>query len=150
MIKIISFVDSFKHYNEPILEFLKRLWKDIEFIKLKPSKRKEIPEVVLDETNKLIEILQKEKWYIFLLSIDSKQYETIEFLDLIEDKKMKFWNIIFIIWWAYWLNEEKLEKFINSKLSLSKMTFSHIEAILLLLEQIYRINCIKKGIKYHH
>jgi hypothetical protein len=38
MIKIISFVDSFKHYDEPIKEFQKRLGKDIELIKLKPIK----------------------------------------------------------------------------------------------------------------
>lgn len=150
MIKIISFVDSFKHYNEPILEFLKRLWKDIEFIKLKPSKRKEIPEIVLDETLQLEKILEKEKWYIILLFIDSKELNTLEFAKLIEEKKAKYSNIIFVIGWAYWVLEEKLEKYIDIKLSLSPMTFTHIEAIMILLEQIYRIHCIKKGTKYHH
>ena len=38
MIKIISFVDSFKHYAEPIKEFQKRIWKEVELIKLKPIK----------------------------------------------------------------------------------------------------------------
>lgn len=61
MIKIISFVDSFKHYEEPIREFQKRLWKSVEFIKLKPSKKKNISEIILDETEILKKKFRKNK-----------------------------------------------------------------------------------------
>lgn len=61
MIKIISFVDSFKHYDEPIKEFQKRLGKQVEFVKLKPSKRKEIHEIVGEESKELLKVLEKEK-----------------------------------------------------------------------------------------
>jgi 23S rRNA pseudoU1915 N3-methylase RlmH len=30
------------------------------------------------------------------------------------------------------------------------MTFPHLEAILILLEQIYRVSMIRKGSGYHH
>jgi len=61
MIKIISFVDSFKHYEEPIKEFQKRLGKQVNFIKLKPSKRKESNLIIDDESKVLVKFLEKEK-----------------------------------------------------------------------------------------
>ena len=150
MIKIISFVDSFKHYEEPIKEFQKRLWKQVNFIKLKPSKRKESALIIDEETKDLVKVLEKEKWYKVLLYIDSKQLSTMDFYKLIEEKQMKYSNIVFIIWWAYWVNYELLQNNIDFKISLSPMTFPHAQAIMMLFEQIYRASCIKKWINYHH
>ena len=150
MIKIISFVDSFKHYEEPIKEFQKRLWKQVNFIKLKPSKRKESVLIIDEETKGLVKVLEKERWYKVLLYIDSKQLSTMEFYKLVEEKQMKYSNVIFIIWWAYWVNYELLKNNIDYKISLSPMTFPHAQAIMMLFEQIYRASCIKKWINYHH
>lgn len=150
MIKIISFVDSFKHFDEPIKEFQKRLWKTVELVKLKPSKKKEIKEIIKEESIELVNILQKTKWYKVLLFIDSNQLDTIEFTKLIQDKQAEFSDINFIIGWAYWLDYEIIKNNIDFKLSLSLMTFPHAQAILVLYEQIYRSICIKKWIKYHH
>lgn len=150
MIKIISFVDSFKHYDEPIKEFQKRLWKQVDFIKLKPSKRKESKEIIKEESNHLLKIIEKTKWYKVLLYIDSKELDTLEFAKMIELKQMQYSDIVFIIGWAYWVNFELIKSHIDLKLSLSPMTFPHSQAIMMLFEQIYRASCIKKGIKYHH
>lgn len=150
MIKIISFVDSFKHYDEPIKEFQKRLWKDVDFIKLKPSKRKEINEILNEETLELKKYLEKNKWFKVLLYIDSKTMDTLEFSKFVEEKQMKFGDLIFVIWWAYWVDYDMIKDSINFKISLSPMTFPHAQAIMMLFEQIYRVFCIKKGIKYHH
>jgi len=150
MIKIISFVDSFKHYDEPIKEFQKRLWKQVDFIKLKPSKRKESKEIIKEESTELNKVLNKTKWYKVLMFINSKQLDTIEFSKLIEDKQMQYSDIVFIIGWAYWVDLSLIEKNIDFKISLSPMTFPHAQAIMMLFEQIYRASCIKKGIKYHH
>ena len=150
MIKIISFVDSFKHYDEAIKEFQKRLWKQVDFIKLKPSKRKEINEIIDDESKELNKILEKEKWYKVLLFIDSRQLSTMEFYELVEKKQMEYSNIIFIIWWAYWVDIDIIKNNIDLKISLSPMTFPHAQAIMMLFEQIYRVSCIKKWINYHH
>ena len=79
MIKIISFVDSFKHFLEPIKEFQKRLGKNIDFIKLKPSKRKEKNEIISEESKYLIKVLEKTKWYKVLLCIESEQLSLLEF-----------------------------------------------------------------------
>lgn len=150
MIKIISFVDSFKHYDEPIKEFQKRLWKDGDFIKLKPSKRKEIDEIVNEETMELKKYLEKNKWFKVLLFIDCKTMTTLEFSKFVEEKQMKYWDLIFIIWWAYWVDYDVIKDSIDYKISLSPMTFPHAQAIMMLFEQIYRVKCIKSGIKYHH
>ena len=150
MIKILSFVDSFKHYNEPIKEFLKRLWNNVDLIKLKPSKRKKTHEIISEETKILKGILEKEKWYKVLLFIDSKQLSTENFAKFVEEKQMKFSNIVFVIGWAYWLDYEIILNNIDYRLSFSPMTFPHIQATMMLLEQIYRVSCIKKWINYHH
>ena len=150
MIKIISFVDSFKHYDEPIKEFQKRLWKQVDFLKLKPSKRKESKEIVEEETKELLKVLEKEKWYKVLLYIDSAQLSTMEFFDLIENIQMKYSNIIFIVWWSYGVDYDLLKNSIDLKISLSPMTFPHAQAIMMLFEQIYRVSCIKKWVNYHH
>lgn len=150
MIKIISFVDSFKHYDEPIKEFQKRLGKQVEFSKLKPSKRKEIKEIIDEESKELLRVLEKEKWYKVLLYIDSRQLSTMEFSELIEQKQMQYSNIIFIIGWAYWVDYEVLKNNVDLKVSFSPMTFPHAQAIMMLFEQIYRVSCIKKWISYHH
>lgn len=150
MIKIVSFIDSYKHYEAPIKEFEKRLWKKIEFIKLKPSKKKNISEIILEETEILKEKLQKLKWFKVLLSINWKNMNSLDFSQFIEEKQMNFSDIIFIIWWAYWLDEKKIKDFVDFYFSFSAMTFPHIQAILMLFEQIYRAETIKNGSSYHH
>jgi 23S rRNA (pseudouridine1915-N3)-methyltransferase len=150
MIKIFSFVDGFKHYKEPIEEFLKRLWKGVNFIKLKPTNSKEIEKIVEQETKELLKVLDKTKWYKVLLLIEWKELTTTEFSLFLETKQAEFSDIIFIIWWAYWVDLDLLEKHIDFKLSFSKMTFPHVQAIMMLLEQIYRATSIKKGSGYHH
>jgi len=150
MIKIISFVDSFKHFDEPIKEFQKRLWKQVDFVKLKPSKRKNINEIVDEETKELLGVLEKEKWFKVLLYIESRQMSTMEFYYFVEEKQMQYSNIIFIIWWAYWVDFEMIKNNIDYKISFSPMTFPHAQAIMMLYEQLYRVSCIKKWVSYHH
>ncbi len=146
MIKIISFVDSFKHYSEPIKEFQKRLWKEVELIKLKPIKNWNIIE---KETDILLDLLEKEKGFKIVLNPNWKNLSTEEFYDLIELKKQNYKNIIFIIWWANWIDYKKIEYIVDFELNFWKMIMPHILIILVLIEQIYRIWMIKKWTAYH-
>ena len=84
MIKIIAFVDSFKHYSESIKEFQKRLWKKVDFLKLKPSGKKSISEIIKEETQVLEEILKKQKWYKVLLYINGKTFDSLDFSKFLE------------------------------------------------------------------
>lgn len=150
MIKIISFVDSYKDYQILIDEYLKRLWKQTEVIKLKPSKKKNSEEIIKEETSILREYLSKIKWYKILLSIAGEIISTETLLEIIESKKQNYPDIIFVIWWSYWLDENNISTFIDYKLSISLMTFPHLLAITILLEQIYRVSMIERGSGYHH
>lgn len=58
-------------------------------------------------------------------------------------------ELIFVIGGPYGFSKEVCEK-ANSKISLSKMTFSHQMARILCIEQIYRAFTILKGEPYHH
>lgn len=150
MYKLILFSDSYKHFDEAIKEYEKRLSKNIEIIKLKPSKRKNESEIIEEETNILKEKLEKLKWFKILLYIEWKVISTELLSELVEKNKQTFWDIVFIIWWAYGVDYEKIANNIDLKLSFSPMTFPHSMAYLILLEQIYRIEMIKKWSWYHH
>lgn len=150
MYKIIIFSDSYKHFDKSIKEYEKRLKFDIEVIKLKPSKKNNISEIIDEETIILKEKLEKIKWYKILLHIEWKILSTQKLYELIEKKFLEFWNIVFVVWWAYWIDLNKIDKIIDFKLSISEMTFPHNMAYLILLEQIYRIINIKKWTWYNH
>lgn len=150
MYKIIIFSDTFKHFENPIKEYEKRLGKDIEVIKLKPSKWKSQELIIEEETNVLKEKLEKIKWYKILLFIEWNIISTEKLWELVEKAKQNYSDIVFIIWWAYGVDIKKIDNLINFKLSFSPMTFPHSMAFLILTEQIYRIEMIKKWSWYHH
>ncbi len=149
MIKIYIFADSYKHFEQAINEYEKRLWKSVSIIKLKPSKRADSKEIIRQETENIIKKLEKEKWYKIVLSPWVKDLDTSQFSKLITDKKVEFSWIVFIIWWAFWFNYDVLEKRIDLKLGLWKYTMPHSLALLVLLEQIYRAEMINKNTSYH-
>jgi len=150
MIRIIIFSDTYKHFEIAVKEYEKRLWNVIEIIKLKPSKSKVESKIIKEETENLKEKLEKIKWYKILLFIDWNNISTENLYKLIEKNKQIYSDIIFVIGWAYWVNFEKIKNLIDYKLSFSKMTFPHSMALLILLEQIYRITMMKKWSYYHH
>lgn len=145
-IKIISFIDSYKHYEAAIKEFEKRLGKQVEIVKLKPQKN---GDVMQKETDILKDILEKEIWYKIVLNPIGKNLSTEKFYDLMEEKQQHYKNIIFVIWWAEWIHYNQIQWLINFEMNLWKMVVPHILALLILMEQIYRITMIKKGSKYH-
>ena len=83
------------------------------------------------------------------LCVEGKQLSSEEFSSLIKNAENSgFSQISFIIGGAFGLSE-KVKKVCDFRLSLSKMTFTHRFARILLLEQIYRAENIAAGGKYH-
>ena len=77
-------------------------------------------------------------------------YSSPEFAGFIGKKMMAgLKELVFVVGGPYGFSENVYEK-AESKISLSKMTFSHQLARLLCVEQIYRAFTIIKGEPYHH
>ena len=87
---------------------------------------------------------------VILLDEKGKQYTSVELAKIIQDKiSYAGKDIIFIIGGAYGFSDAVYQR-ANSKLSLSKMTFSHQMVRAIFAEQLYRAFTIIKGEPYHH
>ena len=87
---------------------------------------------------------------LHLLDEQGKSYSSRDFAEFLEKKMLSgLKELIFVIGGPYGFSDE-VYKSANSKISLSKMTFSHQLARLLCVEQIYRAFTIIKGEPYHH
>lgn len=113
----------------------------ISLIEIKEEKGKEIERSLYLEGKK---ILRQTKSYV-LLDEKGKMFDSLEFSKFLKEKD----SIDFLIGGSYGVSTEIKEK-ASLLLSLSRMTFTHEIARLLLLEQIYRAMTILKGQEYHH
>lgn len=84
------------------------------------------------------------KGYCVALDVEGKECDSFEFSKIFDNET----NINFFIGGAYGFNKEFLQK-TQSVISLSKMTFAHKIAKVVLYEQIYRGLCIKNNHPYH-
>lgn len=149
MIKIYIFANSYKIYEKAIWEYEKRLGSILKIEKLKPFKNTNSTLVIEKETEVLKKVLEKTKWYKIILSPEWKRFNTDKFYDFIENKKQNYWDINFFIGWANWLNYKSLKQFSDLELSLSDFTLPHSLALVVLIEQIYRLSMIKKWTSYN-
>lgn len=100
------------------------------------------------ESERILAVLPQKSKKI-ALCVEGKQISSEEFSSLIKTAENSgFSQISFIIGGAFGLSEE-VKKVCDFRLSLSKMTFTHRMARILLLEQIYRAENIAAGGKYH-
>lgn len=88
--------------------------------------------------------------FVVLLDENGKQYSSEDFSEYLQ-KRMNsgLKQLTFVIGGPYGFSEEMYKR-ANSKISLSKMTFSHQMVRLFITEQIYRAFTILKNEPYHH
>ncbi len=87
---------------------------------------------------------------VVLMDETGKEYSTAKLSDLFRSwQSQSVKEMTFVIGGAYGLSEELKKKF-PDKLALSQLTLTHEMSRLFLLEQIYRVGTILKGMKYHH
>lgn len=137
-------------------EYVKRLssYCKIEIVELKdeslpekPSK-KEIQKAIDLEGKRVVAQL-KEGEYLISLDLNKKEYTSEEFAAFIsKELESHGANISFVIGGSYGLSDE-LKSRVNASICLSKMTFPHQLARLILLEQIYRAFKILNNETYH-
>lgn len=142
-----------KFLKDGINEFLKRLtpYASIEIVELAAIeiKDKNLTEKVLIEEGQKILSHIKPQSYVITMEIKGKMFSSEEFAKKIEELTNEGTpEIIFVIGSSYGISPIVSER-ANLKMSMSKMTFLHQFARLILIEQIYRAFKIIKGETYH-
>lgn len=110
--------------------------------------RMEKGRILENEAKFLFGYLNKES-YVVLLSEHAKEMNSVDFSRFIDKKTVYGKDIVFVIGGYLGFSDLVAER-ANAKLSLSKMTYTHEMALLLLIEQIYRSFKIMRGEKYHY
>ena len=142
-----------KFLKDGIEEFLKRLrpYTSVEIVELQPIEIKDenLISKVLDEEAERILANIKQDSYVITLEILGKQLSSEEFASKIEEiTNSGMAELVFVIGSSCGISS-KVSQRANFKLSISKMTFLHQFARLLLVEQIYRAFKILKNETYH-
>lgn len=144
--------------NEPYLkdgidEFLKRIapYTTIEVSEIKPVEIKDenLIQRSLDlEADKILDLI-KPSAFVVTLEIGGKMLSSEDFaMEINEIVNSGVNELVFVIGSSHGLSQ-KVSQRADYKLSLSKMTFLHNFARLILVEQIYRAFKIIKGETYH-
>ena len=86
---------------------------------------------------------------VVLLDEHGKEFRSVEFAVWLEKQQQVARRLVFVIGGPYGFSDDVYER-ANSKISLSKMTFSHQMVRLIFCEQLYRACTIIQGEPYHH
>ena len=153
-IKIIALGKIKENFlKDGIAEFLKRLtpYSSVDIVELSPIeiRNENLTEKVLEQEAEKILLHIKPQSYVITLEIAGKQLTSEEFAAKIEDlTNTGISEIVFVIGSSCGLGKSVSAR-ADFKMSLSKMTFLHQFARLILVEQIYRAFKIIKGETYH-
>lgn len=135
-----------------IKEFSKRLqaYGKLSFLELKEeSNEKNIDLTVRKESEEILRNIKKIQGYNILLDIEGESLSSEELAATINTLSVSGSStFVFIIGGSYGVSKE-IKKYVNMKLSFSKLTFPHQLMRLILLEQIYRAFNILNNGKYH-
>ena len=142
-----------KFLKDGIDEFLKRLtpYTSMEIVELTPIEiiDDNLINKALDEEAKKILAQIKDDSFVITLEINGKQLSSEELAEKINEiTNAGISELVFVIGSSCGIST-KVSQRADFKLSMSKMTFLHQFARLLLIEQIYRAFKIIKGEKYH-
>ena len=84
------------------------------------------------------------------LVLHGREFRSVEFASMLEKRlSASSRDLVFVIGGAYGFSTEVYER-ASSKISLSKMTFSHQMVRTIFVEQLYRAFTIIRGESYHH
>lgn len=145
------------YLRDAVSEYSKRLsgFCKLNIIELPESRlsdnpsEKEIQNALSNEAKLIESYINKKSVFNIVMCIEGKQLSSEELSSKIEEVGINGKSTInFIIGSSFGISTE-IKSFSDMKLSMSKMTFPHQLARVLLLEQIYRAFQISNGGKYH-
>lgn len=135
-----NYQNRIKHYINFEMLVIPAL-KNIKNLNIDQQKQKE-GELILNNISVTDEVI--------LLDEKGKSFDSLEFSGFIQrHMNSGIKQLVFIIGGPYGFSD-KIYQRAHSKLSLSKMTFSHQMVRLFFIEQLYRAMTILRGEAYHH
>lgn len=145
-----------KFWRDAADEYIKRLsrYSKIEEIELpdepEPADESEaLIKKVMDREAERLLLRIKPGDYVIAMCIDGRQWDSAEYAKHLYELPQKgYQRAVFVIGGSLGLGQAVIDR-ADEKLSLSKMTFPHQMARVILLEQMYRFSKITAGERYH-
>lgn len=155
-IKIYAIGKIKDFYKDGVDEYLKRIsgYSKIQVIEVKDDSISEKPsdleiKKAIDNEGKRVLSLLKNNEFLIGLDLNKKEFTSEEFASFLLDKIVNNGSSVsFVIGGSYGLSDE-LKNRVNASICLSKLTFPHQLARLILVEQIYRAFKIINNETYH-
>ena len=115
---------------------------------LKNTKNLTENEIRIREGDNILKAIPQSNMVI-LLDERGKEYSSVELSQFLNKKFLEGRDLCFVVSGAYGFSKD-VYKAADTKLSLSKLTFSHQMIRMILAEQIYRAFTILRNEPYHH
>lgn len=141
--------DYSSEYEKRLSSYCKLSVTELEPIKLSDNpSQQEIVNALAKETQLIKQKIPKGS-YVFAMSIEGRQMSSEELAAKLSDIALSGnSSVTFVIGSSFGLSDE-IKKMSDFKFSMSKMTFPHKLARIMLTEQIYRAFSISNNSKYH-
>ncbi len=141
--------DFAAEYEKRLSAYCKMTVTELEPVKLSDNpSQSEIDNALIKETKMIKEKIPRNS-YVFSMCIEGKQMSSEELSGKLEDIALSGKNtVVFIIGSSFGLSNE-IKQMSDFKFSMSKMTFPHKLARIMLTEQLYRGFSISNNGKYH-
>ena len=139
--------EGINEYSKRISRYVRFDMKDIPYLK----NTKNLPESVQKqkEGEQILKQIEKQD-FVVLLDDKGKEVDSLAFANMLQARiNQSVKRLVFVVGGAYGFSKDVYDR-ANSKLSLSKMTFSHQIIRMLFLEQLYRGFTILNNEPYHH
>ncbi len=131
-------------------EYLKRMRNIDITVKIVPgAKKKYSVEVQKSEEGRSILSFIDDSEFVAILDDKGDSFTSRQFAEWLERRQTASRNITFVVGGAYGFSNEIYDR-ADSRISLSKMTFSHQIVRAIFAEQLYRAFTIIAGLPYHH
>lgn len=141
--------DFSAEYEKRLSGYCKLTVTELEPVKLSDNPSQSEIQNALNKETQLIKVKIPKNSYVFSMCIEGKQMSSEELSKKLEDIALTGKNnITFIIGSSFGLSDE-IKQLSDYKFSMSKMTFPHKLARIMLTEQIYRALSITNNGKYH-
>ena len=136
-----------KYWQDAAAEYVKRMGRYNRLEILEVPDQPEGPQAMKKEGEDMLRLIRPED-YVVAMCIDAPQADSPQLAAFFRERANLGNRVVFVIGGSLGLHEAVIRR-ADQKLSMSRMTFPHQLARVMLLEQIYRAHKINAGERYH-